>query len=272
MQTSQNTFKPSLRLLASLMLFTRLPWWRIKNNIPARYFERAVDFWPWCGWVTGGIMALTYMVASSVWDNTLIAATLAVIARLLTTGALHEDGLADFIDGMGAGGNRERTLSIMKDSHTGTYGVLGLIAHSLLLVLFLGHLPSPIAPLCILTADVWGKSCASLLIAQLPYARTAAQAKTGVVYHAWGGKELCFHLVRLACALLPIVLWWCTIYQDDTGYRTLLLPLVFLSPLITEWLLMRMMKHRLGGYTGDCCGATFLLCELTIYTLLNIAH
>ena len=25
------------------------------------------------------------------------------------------------------------------------------------------------------------------------------------------------------------------------------------------------MKHRLQGYTGDCCGATFLLCELSFY-------
>ena len=58
----------------------------------------------------------------------LVAVLLAVVVRLLVTGALHEDGLADFLDGFGGGGHdRERILTIMKDSHIGTYGVLGLI-------------------------------------------------------------------------------------------------------------------------------------------------
>jgi adenosylcobinamide-GDP ribazoletransferase len=30
------------------------------------------------------------------------------------------------------------------------------------------------------------------------------------------------------------------------------------------------MKRRLGGYTGDCCGATFLLSELAFYLALHL--
>ncbi len=45
----------------------------------------------------------------------------------LLTGGLHEDGLADSFDGLGAGKTREETLEIMRDSRIGTYGVLGLI-------------------------------------------------------------------------------------------------------------------------------------------------
>ena len=41
---------------------------------------------------------------------------LAVAARLLLTGALHEDGLADFFDGFGGGHDQESRLRIMKDS------------------------------------------------------------------------------------------------------------------------------------------------------------
>ena len=48
---------------------------------------------------------------------------LALISRILVTGALHEDGLADFFDGMGGGKDREGILRIMKDSHIGSYGV-----------------------------------------------------------------------------------------------------------------------------------------------------
>ena len=55
----------------------------------------------------------------------------AIAARLLITGALHEDGLADFFDGFGGGGkDRSRILAIMKDSHIGTFGVLSLTTRS----------------------------------------------------------------------------------------------------------------------------------------------
>ena len=59
----------------------------------------------------------------------LAAVAIALSGRLLLTGALHEDGLADFCDGFGGGYTKERILAIMKDSHIGTYGVIGLIIY-----------------------------------------------------------------------------------------------------------------------------------------------
>lgn len=38
-----------------------------------------------------------------------------------------------------------------------------------------------------------------------------------------------------------------------------------LAPLLCSWLLVRWMKRRIGGYTGDCCGASFLICEGVFY-------
>src|SRR5205823_10789055 len=43
------------------------------------------------------------------------------------TGALHEDGFADMVDGFGGGRNREDTLAIMRDSSIGTFGVMALL-------------------------------------------------------------------------------------------------------------------------------------------------
>ena len=89
-------------------------------------FRHVVNYWPFAGWITGGTMALTFALAVQILSVP-YAILLAIIARLILTGALHEDGLADFIDGMGGGTTRERVLEIMKDSHIGTYGVIGLI-------------------------------------------------------------------------------------------------------------------------------------------------
>src|SRR5918995_350416 len=55
-----------------------------------------------------------------------LAATLSVAVMTLTTGALHEDGLADTADSFG-GATRERRLEIMRDSRIGSYGTAALI-------------------------------------------------------------------------------------------------------------------------------------------------
>ncbi len=35
-------------------------------------------------------------------------------------------------------------------------------------------------------------------------------------------------------------------------------------PLLSMATLVIYMKRRIGGYTGDCCGATFLICEISM--------
>jgi adenosylcobinamide-GDP ribazoletransferase len=52
---------------------------------------------------------------------------LIVTAAAITTGAMHYDGLADTLDGLWGGWSAPQRLEIMKDSHIGVYGVLGLV-------------------------------------------------------------------------------------------------------------------------------------------------
>ena len=118
------------QILAAFIFFTRLPFWRIKN-VPDECFKHVVSYWSFSGWLTGGIMAISFWAVSQILPVS-IAVITALTIRLLITGALHEDGLADFFDGFGGGRDRESTLRIMKDSHIGTYGVLGLIIYYLL--------------------------------------------------------------------------------------------------------------------------------------------
>jgi adenosylcobinamide-GDP ribazoletransferase len=178
-----------------------------------------------------------------------LAWILAIITRLFATGCLHEDGLADFFDGMGGGTTRERTLAIMKDSHIGTYGVIGLIVY-FLLMLELRHLPVSMLCTLILCGDCWGKLCASQLINFLPYARKEEDSKAKVIYNRMSSKELFFCIMggTLPLWLLPLSLWGALV-----------------APCLILAFLIHLMKRRLQGYTGDCCGATFLLCELTFY-------
>ena len=179
-------------LLATLIFFTRLPFWRIKD-VPAEDFKRVVPRWPIVGWLTGLMMALVLWLCSHVMPLTL-AWILAIVTRLLLTGCLHEDGLADFIDGFGGGTTRERTLAIMKDSHIGTYGVIGLIVYFALLLQLPATLSRDTLILAVLCGDCWSKCCAAQLINFLPYARTEETAKNKTVYARMklGELILCF--------------------------------------------------------------------------------
>lgn len=235
-------------VLAAFIFLTRLPFWKIKE-VPAECFKHVVPYWSLVGWLTGGVMAGVLWLTGQIMPIS-IAWILAIIARLLVTGCLHEDGLADFLDGFGGGTTRERTLAIMKDSHIGSYGVIGLVLYFLLL--FQLHV-LPLTDLCILVfcGDCWSKFCASQLVNYLPYARKEEDSKAKVVYNrmSWGELSVAFICGAIPFILfLPIRLWPATLF-----------------PLITFVLLCLLMKRRLQGYTGDCCGATFLLCELSFY-------
>lgn len=244
------------------MLFTRLPLWKL-HGVDASHFRRAAQYWPFAGWITGSIMCITYCAASQVLPpGTAMLAALGM--RMLLTGALHEDGLADFCDGMGGGRDRAHILSIMKDSHIGTFGVLGLIIYILgmysLLSSLSAHSACLVCPM-LLTADVWSKSCAAMLTGQLTYARREEEAKTRVVYAPmqWGWQAMRTLLAMAPIAYLCLRLGWMPH------------PLAMAAPLLTELLMMLWMRRRLQGYTGDCCGATFLLCEASFYMASVIA-
>lgn len=246
------------RIWAALIFFTRLPFWRLYQP-PKACYETVVEHWPLVGWLTGGVMAATLYGASMVLPYQ-VAVLVAIVMRLLLTGALHEDGLADFLDGFGGGGNnRQRILDIMKDSHIGTYGVIGLVLYLLLLFFCLSSMSLEMAALAILAADPYAKMLTAQLVSMMPYARREEEAKAKVIYR----KITLVSGVSLAVqGLLPIGLfvWYMGIVWE---------PLIFIPALVMYFLYL-LIWRRLHGYTGDCCGAVCLMVELSVYLTLMV--
>ena len=247
------------RIWASLIFFTRLPFWRL-HEPPKECFNTVVEHWPLVGWLTGGIMAATLWLGAQVLPYS-IAVLLAIVMRLLVTGALHEDGLADFLDGFGGGGNnRQRILDIMKDSHIGTYGVIGLILYLLLLFFCLSSMTPEMAALSILAADPYAKMLTSQLITMMPYARKEEEAKAKVVYRQ---ISVAAGISLAVQGLLPLGLF---IWYTGVEWSTL----VFIPALVMYFLYL-LIWRKIHGYTGDCCGAVCLLVELSVYLTLLIS-
>ena len=266
------------QIIATLMLFTRLPLWRLKQfSLSKEHYREAITYWPVAGWLTGGVMALIFYIGYRLF-NAEIAVLLAILSRVLLTGALHEDGLADFFDGFGAGGDCARILAIMKDSHIGTYGVLALILYFLFLyqgilclpeskgVLFSGeswqisfrsgsgsglYLYDSAVCTLLFVADPLCKFIASTVNLVLPYVRSDKESKSGFVYKK---PTVISFIIGATFGLAPLLLL--------VSYK-LWLAMVF--PVATLIILTMLMKRKIGGYTGDCCGALFLICELSFY-------
>jgi adenosylcobinamide-GDP ribazoletransferase len=94
-------------LKASIAFLTRLP---VAGATPAAGADIARAAWafPLAGILVALIAAVVYAVAHKIGSPPWVAAALAVAATLAVTGALHEDGLADTVDGFGGGDTRER--------------------------------------------------------------------------------------------------------------------------------------------------------------------
>lgn len=246
------------RFWASLIFFTRLPFWRLHQPRRESY-SAVVEFWPLTGWLIGGVMAVT-LYFGSLHLPYLVDVLLAIVVRLLVTGALHEDGLADFLDGFGGGGNdRQRILDIMKDSHIGTYGVIGLILYHLLLAAALYSMTPTMAALTILAATPFARMVTAQFVLMMPYARNEESAKNRTVYRKFStiaGISLAIQ------GLLPLGL---VVYSSQFAVHSSQIYMLIFVPCIVMYFLYLLIWNKLRGYTGDCLGAVCLLVELTVY-------
>lgn len=235
--------------LAAVMTLTRIPLWKVLI-LDKKYFRKTLLYWPLVGYITGGVTLGVLWGASSVMPL-LPACVLAILSRLLLTGAMHEDGLADFFDGFGGGTTKEKILAIMKDSHIGCYGTIGLIVYLLLYLSLLYSFDIRTALPLILIADVFSKLCASITINSLSYVRKEEESKTQLVYLSNSVPEILL-IGCLAC--LPFLILPAPVFLGAIP-----------PTLLAAYVLRQYLKKKIGGYTGDCCGASVLIIEQVFY-------
>lgn len=129
----------------ALTLLTRLPAPRLRFATGTD-ISKALWAYPLVGALVGTIGAVTYELAATVVGLPgFPPIVLALAVMTAASGALHEDGLADFADGIGGGQSRRQKLEIMRDSQIGTFGATALIllvAMLLALLYELSHVPS----------------------------------------------------------------------------------------------------------------------------------
>ena len=235
--------------LTAVMFYTRIPVPRWVNH-DADYLNKATKYFPFIGWIVGGIAALVFAGANYLF-NLQIAVLLSMISSVLLTGAFHEDGFADVCDGFGGGWTKERILLIMKDSRVGAYGVIGVIFILLLKFYLLISLAPAQIILVLITGHALSRWAASTFILTHQYVRDTDDSKAKPV----AKQFLVAHfLIATLLGLIPLLLF-------KNAYAFLLIIPVYLMKTYLGWYF----KKWIGGYTGDCLGATQQACEIIFY-------
>ena len=233
----------------AIRFFTRLP-------VPAwvgpstEALNRSARYFPAVGLLVGGIGALVFLGALQLWPQP-VAVLLSMAATIYATGAFHEDGLSDSVDGLGGGWDKLRILEIMKDSRVGSYGVVAMVLALLGKFTLLAALDGALVPWALLAGHAISRFCAVVLLATMDYVREDLLSKAKPLATRLSIAEMTVALafVLAALALLPLE-------KAVAG--------CLLAALATLWLASKF-RRWLGGYTGDCLGATQQVSEIAFY-------
>ena len=239
-------------LRLALAFLTRLP---IPGRIAARPLGAAVRCFPLVGLLVGLIGGLVYALGLRLDLPMLGAALFAVVATGLVTGALHEDGLADTADGLAGGQDRDRRLAIMSDSRIGSYGVLALTFSVMARASLLAGLPAAHGIAALIGAHALARAAMALVMAR------GTPAKSRGLGAAAGKPAEGAALVALAIA--AVVAW--------IALGPVAAAIALVAVLAIAWMMARLGKRLIGGYTGDILGAVEQLSEIAILAVAATA-
>jgi adenosylcobinamide-GDP ribazoletransferase len=213
---------------------------------------RATACFPLVGLTIGGLLVgLNWLVEP--WLSRPLTAALLITTLAAVTGALHLDGLADVCDGLAARGDRERFLTIMKDSNVGAVGAVGLVLGLLLKWQALLAVPAEITWQALLLFPILGRCAQVLALGGTKHARQEGLGAT--IIQGMSTR----HLLTALCITVAACL--------------LLLPIKGMIALTAVFAVTLVIKgyfqNRLGGLTGDIIGCTSEIAEITALIVLS---
>ena len=232
-----------LPLWIALQFLSSLPI-RLPGMPEPEQLGRSLLFYPLVGLLFGLILwAMNMLLAGA---PLLLHAALLLTVWVLLSGALHLDGLADSADAwLGGFGDRERTLTIMKDPRSGPIAVVTLMLVMLLKFAALLALIERGQGLALVIVPLLGRAALLGLFLTTPYVRAGGL-----------GQALADHLPRRAG-------WWVLGVSALACALIAGIVAVVISVVMFVWLRQVMMR-RLGGTTGDTAGALLELLEMGV--------
>lgn len=202
-------------------------------------------FYPVIGLMIGGVL---WLVASYVQLPMMLLSCVVMVVWVWLTGGLHLDGLADTADAwVGGFGDRQRTLTIMKDPNTGAMGVIAIVLCLALKWAAVYCLLELDAVLALLFVPMLGRMSALALFATTPYVR-----QHGLGSALQDVPKYLLWLVMLGFGAAVFALSW-----------QMALVMIGVWAVMLAWLRWRFVG-RIGGITGDTVGASIEVVEVAM--------
>lgn len=237
--------------LIALQFLTSLPV-RLDRMPEPQAVGRSLLYYPLVGLLLGAMLWLV----GAVFENASapLLAALLLTGWVALTGGLHLDGLADSADAwLGGFGDRERTLTIMKDPRSGPIAVVVLVLLLLLKFVALWTLLAADQRLALLLAPLLGRSALLGLFLTTPYVRPGGLGQVLAEQMPRNTSRIVLGGVVLVCLALGSSGWLALAATVGVG-----------------WLSRRAMCRRIGGTTGDTAGALLELVECAVLVVLAL--
>lgn len=249
-----------LRVL--LCFFTRIPEAWVGGSFDGTgKLVDSIVFVPLIGALIGACGGVILLVTFSLFPGDgIISVLLAISAMTLLTGALHEDGLSDMADSIGARSDMKRRIEIMHDSALGVYGVVALfLSLSLRIALILALVREAgvfSALLCLVAVHAWSRAAAFWLPYRLPPVPTMNLARS------FGHPTFALLLQALLSAGLIVMMT----VPFALGFSAA--SCAILAGLLTPVLLTGYCSRYYGHCYGDLIGSMQQLSELSFLLAL----
>ena len=179
-----------------------------------------------------------------------IAAAAALGAQAIATGFLHEDGLADVADGLGARGGPEERLAIMRDSRIGAFGAGALILALLAKWSAVASMEAGEASTLLIAVAAASRAAMVAVMWALPHARP--DGLSAMV----GRPSADIALAAIGLGALALLLGGWSAFAAGAAVA------------LVAWAVAQMAMARLGGQTGDVLGAVQVVAEIAALAML----
>ncbi len=251
-------FRPFAELLFSLRFLTRLPIPFTRTLDPPPLAE-SMRFFALAGAFIGTLNGLVLLGLHYLHLPALMAATLTCASAALITGALHEDGLSDMVDGLFGGKSREQRLLIMRDSRIGNYGAIALILAMLTRVAAYEALLNLSLTTVILIFAASGAFSRAMVV-DLLWATRSARSDGLSVFAGRPGRNSALFAILFGGALTV-----CAGFQIQQASGVV----AILAACAVTAVVRRLAIRMIGGQTGDVCGAVQVLSEIAMLAVFT---
>ncbi|MCG2714078.1 MAG: adenosylcobinamide-GDP ribazoletransferase [Candidatus Omnitrophica bacterium] len=231
--------------LIALQFLTIFPV-KFKSEIKNEEFGLSLLYFPFVGLAIGFILSSNAILFSFL--PILVKGTLILTVSVIITGGIHLDGFADTCDGFYGNKPKEKILEIMRDSHIGAMGAIGLILLLLLKFSIIINLQNVILWKALVEMAVFSRWSQVLACGITHSARQEGKAKYFIEYSS---KK-----ILIMGGVFTVVLFLLMARLKGV--------FLFMLPFLCVLLFIQYIKRRIGGMTGDTIGAISEIAEVSV--------